>query len=151
MSMIPDCRNDEHYNEDFLDRQDKEFIKGFDFCLEQIKNLIENNLDVYETELSDVWDDDLGEQPQDEVFATTDELYTIVDENKILLSLIVEHWAEMQRDELITSMIDGMDDDIYKAIRHRVMSELSDKEVADKYFDTRKFACTGKKVFHGKD
>jgi len=149
MSCFPDCRNDDSYNEDFLDKQDKEFVRGFDYCLEQIKNLFENNLDVYASELSEVWDESLGEQPEDEIFATRSDFGEIIEANRMLISLIVEHWCEMDRDELITSMIDNMDEDVYEAIKHRVLSETSEKIGITKYFDTRKFAYTGKKVFTG--
>ena len=30
--LIPDCRNDIHYNEDFLNKDDKQYIAGFDSC-----------------------------------------------------------------------------------------------------------------------
>lgn len=52
--IFPDCRNDENYNERFLDPYDKRFIKGMDYALDVIKNLIEYNLEFYEDELTNV-------------------------------------------------------------------------------------------------
>lgn len=141
--MFPDCRNDDFYNVDFLNNDDKEFIKGMDYALEAVKNLIDNNLETYEAELNEVLED--GYEPEeDEIFSKRQDLYEVLEENKEIISNIIEHWHESERDMMITSMIDNMDDDEYKKNRE----EAINKHITDKYYDSRKFACTGKKVFH---
>ena len=35
--LIPDCRNDIHYNEDFLNKDDKQYIAGFDSCTDAME------------------------------------------------------------------------------------------------------------------
>ena len=147
MSAFPDCRNDDVYNEDFLSHKDKEFIAGFDYCLEQIKNLIENNLDTYEDELTDTAED-LGEfVPEDEVFSTRDDLFEIIEENRELLSTIISHWTEMDRDELIVSMLENMDEAEFNKNRNHILT-LNDAKTGDdkkEYYNTLKYACTGVK------
>ena len=106
MTYIPDTRTDENYNEKYLNAQDKEFVKGYDYAVEQALNLL-NNTDVY------------------------DELDDLLDTNKALVNVdkceIVENalkdWLEGERDMLITSMIDNMDDTEYEAIKARVDAE----------------------------
>lgn len=98
MSYIPDCRTNENYNEKYLGDMDKEFVRGYDYAVEQIVNLIEFNTDVY-PELDDILD--------------FNKAVACVDKKKIVKESI-EEWAEAQRDELITSMIDSMDDAEYE-------------------------------------
>ena len=35
MSYIPNCREDENYNQKYLTGDDKEFVRGYDWCTEQ--------------------------------------------------------------------------------------------------------------------
>lgn len=98
MSYIPDCREDENYNEKYLGDIDREFVRGYDYAVEQIVNLIENNSNVY-PELDDILD--------------YTKAVACVDKKKIVKEAI-EEWAESQRNELITSMIDSMDDAEYE-------------------------------------
>ena len=148
MSMFPDCRHDDFYNEDFLNKNDAGFLRGFDYALEIICNLIQNNLNAYENELTEVLEEG-AVAPSDEVFSTREDLYDILSENADLVSSIITHWHESERDEIITLMIDNMDDDEYNQIRNKVLDANEKLIESDKkeYFDTRKFACTGKKVF----
>ena len=39
--IIPDCRSDIHYNEDFLNKDDKQYIAGFDQCTDTMDSAIE--------------------------------------------------------------------------------------------------------------
>ena len=104
MSHIPDCRTDEAYNEKYLNNTDKEYVNGFDYAVEQVLNLIDNNLDVYP------------------------DLETILDRNKAIVNVdkvqiahdAIEDWLEGERDMLITSMIDNMDEDEYNKIKKEV-------------------------------
>lgn len=104
MSYIPDCRTDEYYNQKYLNEKDAEFIKGYDYAVEQIKNLFEGNL------------------------GATPELEELLDDNKAIIlegkaeiaKDAIEEWAEIERDEVITSMIEGYDDDEYQRIKEAV-------------------------------
>ena len=138
--LFPDCRNDDCYNEDFLNPADKSFIKGMDYALEQIKNLFSGNLDVFEEELTETLPE--GETAgEDEVFASREDLLEILQENTEILAAVVQNWHEMSRNEMITSMIDNYDDDEFKKLRETAMQNNPDKE----YYDSRKFLATGKK------
>lgn len=141
MSTFPDCRYDGSYNVDFLDEKDSEFVKGFDYALETIINLFSANLDVFQNELTETLAE--GETcAEDEVFSTRSDLYDIISENNILLGCIIEQWHEMERDMLVTSMIDNMDDEIYNLNRKNAIAKNNGK-----YYDSRKFAITGEKEF----
>lgn len=141
MSIFADCRNDGIYNEDFLGKEDRSILKGIDFTVEQIENLFINNLGCYEDELTEVLDD--GEVAgEDEIYSTRQDLYDILEENKVLIVTLIRHWMEKERNMWVTSMIDGMDEDEYKRLRKQALEQHPDKE----YYDTIKYAITGKKV-----
>ena len=96
MSVIPNCRTDEDYNESKLVGSNKERIIGYDFAVEDIDNLFDN-LDSYKDEF-DIESEDIN-------------LITFLGNHKKIaneLREMVKHWAEMKRNELITSMIDNM-------------------------------------------
>jgi hypothetical protein len=138
MSLFPDCRHDDCYNEDFLNNEDKAFIKGMDYAVEQIKTLLTGNLDTYEDELTETLPE--GETAgDDEVYASRDDLYEILEENSELLATIVQNWSETERNEMITAMLDDYDDDEYQQLREA--GKQPDKE----YYDTRKYMTTGVK------
>lgn len=108
MTYIPDCRTDEAYNEKYLDKMDKEYIEGFDFAAEQAENLF-NNLDVFIDEM-DIDGEDIN-------------LIRFLENHENVKNKFQEclsDWLEMQRDEMITSMIDNMPDDVYEAIKAKV-------------------------------
>lgn len=138
--LFADTRNDDIYNRDFLNSADAEFMNGFDYAVEQIRNLIENNLDVYETELTEVLDEDV-KPLEDEIFATREDLFEIVEENKELLATIVMDWAERESDQMVTSMIDGMDEEEYKSIREKKLAEAEEGQ----YYDTLHYAFKNEK------
>lgn len=117
--IIPNCREDEAYNYDFLDDVSKIEISGFDYAIEQIVNLFENNLDVYEGRLE---------------VDTEIDVDKFLDKAKDELSKMIKDWAEMGRNELIVSMIESMNDDEYKANKEKAL-----KENPDKYTNTRLF------------
>lgn len=127
----------------FLDKQDKEFIKGYDYAVEVIANMIRYNLDTYEQELNDVLEEGFKAE-LDEVYSTRDDLYEIIEENKEIIANVIEVAAESERDMMITSMIDNMDDDEYEKNRQKVLKENNGKK---EYYDTEYFSCTGKKRF----
>lgn len=128
MSYIPDCRTDEHYNQKYLSDTDVEFLAGFDWAVEMaLDNFFDNN---YLKGLDDdtfVGHEVLQELPESEkdvypiqfefcVKEETRTVETIID--KIRMQIL--DWAESERDMLITSMIENMDEEEYKAIKEKV-------------------------------
>lgn len=143
MSFIPDTRNDDYYNEDFLDKISKSCLVGYDFALDQIINLIGGNLDIYSDDLNELCPED-HEIEEDEAYSKRDDLYEILEDNKEIICAIIKDWMERNRDELVTSMIDGMDDEEYEGIKAEALK--SGKE----YYDTKHYAMTGEKIDRNK-
>lgn len=141
--FIPNCRIDENYNEDFLNERDREFVRGMDYALEQVKNLFENNLDVYDEEMDYVPGPD---EPceEDEVYSTNEELYEIVSENGELIATIVDDWIEMERNELITGMIESMNDEEYKKLKDAAIERNNELPKDD---PRRKEYCNSRKIY----
>lgn len=106
MTYIPDCREGEYYNQKYLNEKDKQFVAGFDWAVERISELFRGNINVF-PELEELLDDNTA----------------VIRENKEeTVKNAVEEWAEMERDELITSMIDGMSEEEYTRIKASVDS-----------------------------
>lgn len=122
--MFPDCRQDEYYNYDFLNDIGKSMIDGFDGCAQSIGNALDN--------MDDFNDDELDVKPSD------------IEAVAGALREWLAAWLESERDELITGLIDDMDDDEFSRLRAAAIAENG----REKYFDTRHYACTGVKVFH---
>lgn len=140
MTMFADARHDCAYNTDFLNKPDMEFIKGFDYGLEVVLNFIKYNLDVHAEELNDTGN---GRIADDEVFSNRSDLYEILEENKDIITECIAQWHESERDMLVTSLIDNMDGKEYEILRGEAIA----KNGKEKYYDTRKYACTGEKEF----
>lgn len=104
MSYFPDCRTDENYNQKYLGALDKEFVAGYDYAVEQIVNMIENNAEVY---------------PELEAILA-ENVAVVHGEKAKVCSESIQHWAEMERNMLITSMIDNMGEQEYSVIRAKV-------------------------------
>lgn len=134
MTYIPDCRNDENYNEKYLNEKDHEFLRGFDWCTEMATDNFFDNIDEYFDE-----DTYLGHRLYEEVpkymrteyeFESefSDETHTrkIRTYGDLLRSKILT-WIEMERDELITSMIDNMDRDEYERIKAEVDGQSTEE------------------------
>lgn len=130
MSYIPDCRNDENYNEKYLNNFDKEFVRGYDWCVEMSVDNFFDNLDIYfgdDSHIMHLLNEELPENMREEyeierTFADENarvekrDVKTYVD---LLRSKILDY-IEMERDELITSMIDNMDEQEYAKIKAKV-------------------------------
>lgn len=161
--MIPDVRNDDYYNQDFLDGIDKEFLRGFDWAVEMgIYNFFDNIGDALFDKsdyLRNVFDKKVPEELQDEYImhfafsanvnddkTSKDEVHKIETYGDLVKAMLLEY-IETERDELVTSMIDNMDEKLYKAVRNRALKDNEKKENPKEYIDTRKYAVTGKKVF----
>ena len=143
MSYIPDCRTDECYNEKYLDSKNRHVIKGFDWCVEQVVDAYFANFeDTTESDyLSKVFKEELPEylkqeyQMEDsfsydnEIRVETRKVETYGDYLRMCLlgscemernGLITSMIDSMDEDELITSMKDSMDEDELKAIKEKV-------------------------------
>lgn len=110
MSYIPDCREDESYNEKYLNETDKEYIKGYDYAVEEVLETFFANIDVYDLRV-DGEDIDLG--------LILENHESIADKLKDAM----KQCFESERDQIITSMIDHMDDEEYEQIKEKVDKE----------------------------
>lgn len=144
--LFPDCRNDEYYNQCFLDGIDKNSLRGYDFGSETVDNFFDNPEFMNSDDVMRFFDKELPKDMFDEYetcFADADvhierrEVKTYGD--YIRMRLLI--WLEMQRNEFITALIDTMDDALYEAIYNKFMKENPD----NKFYDTRKFMMTGDK------
>jgi len=134
--LFPDCHNDKDYNEDFLDGSGHDFVKGYDAAMESItKSCVLSDDDILKTRLPDNVLDDVRTEYEDP------DISTFAD----YLKYMFKSYLEFTRDEIITSLIDNMPDDIYDAIKTKVLHENEQKECPKEYYDTRKFMVTGKK------
>ena len=144
--LFPDCRNDEYYNQRFLDGVDKNLVRGYDFGSETVDNFFDNPEFINDDNVMQFFDKELPEDMFDEYETCFADADGHIEKRKvktygdyIRMRLLV--WLEMQRDEFITALIDTMDDDLYDAIRNKFMKENPDKE----FYDTRKFMTTCEK------
>lgn len=115
MSYIPDCRTDEVYNEKFLKGNDKEYVAGFDYCVEMAVDNFFDNLDIPfsdESHIAHMLSEEVPESMRETYtveFAFKDEepqertVKTYAD----LLRMKLIDWIECERNEIIVSMIDS--------------------------------------------
>ena len=147
--LIPDCRNDIHYNEDFLNKDDKEYVAGFDCCTDAI----ETSIAAIETAtfiFDEVFEDDSEtlaavlekELPVEVKKRLSDEYATKCETYADMLLCELFQYIEMERDELITSMIDGMQEDEYEKNRKEALKRNEESENPKEYYDTRKLYNT---------
>lgn len=97
MSYIPDCREDEFYNYENLEKVDMIFIDGYDYLADDIISTAFDNLDMFNFKCDEGYTVSLGEY-----LNTKPQL-----KSAIIESLL--EFVEMQRDETIVSIIDGYD------------------------------------------
>lgn len=107
MSYFPDCRTDEYYNEKYLIQADKEVINGYDFCVEQVMCAFAN---------IDEWTfrDELDVRPSDIVKVAE------------AMEPWFKRWLESDRNEMITSMLDDMNEEEYKKRKQEIDSQKAD-------------------------
>lgn len=122
--LVPDCRNDDYYNYDFLSEEDAAIVDGFDYCVREAVNSAFNNVEDFAPEDLDVRPSDVAAV----LHAFREWLFS---------------WIESERDEMIAAMIEDMDDDEFRKNRAAAI----ERNGKAKYYDTRHYACTGKKVF----
>lgn len=157
---FPDCRNDDYYNADFLDGDNSKFIDGFDWCVEEVvDNFFDNDMfDLLDegTYIGKILSEKLPESLQEEYVmefnfpkfaprkAEERKCKTYAD----LIRLKLLAWIEMERNELITSMIDKLsieNKDLSTAIRNKVLKDNEKSDSPKEYYDTRKYKWTGEK------
>ena len=64
--MFPDCRNDDVYNQVFLDSKNKKIIRGYDFAAETIDNFFDNPEFLDNDKIMRFFNKTLPEDMQDE-------------------------------------------------------------------------------------
>lgn len=110
MSYIPNCREDKTYNEKYLNEKDKEFVRGFDFAVNDSLDSFFANIDDMDFDVEDE-DIDLGK---------------ILNNHEAILDRLKENmleWIEGERDEMITSMIDHMDENEFEENKAKYANE----------------------------
>ena len=99
---IPNCREDKDYNEEYLNEKGTMFISGSDYAVEQALQLLDN-ADVF---------------PDFADLLSTNRAVVGVDKEEIVRDALTD-WLESARNELITSMLDNMDESEYEANREK--------------------------------
>lgn len=118
MSYIPNCREDEYYNQKYLTGEDKEFIRGYDWCTEMVvDNFFDNFFDVD----NDFIRHYLSQKVPDYLKKEYDMIFSFhpyaengeehretrkIETYEDILRYEMLEWIERRRDEMITSMID---------------------------------------------
>ena len=157
---MPNCRKDDYYNQDFIEKEDADFLDGFDWCVEMaVDNFFDNGmygiLDE-ESYLGKILSEELPEDMQETyvmeyAFPKADPKKPEERKCRTYADFIKLHmlaWIEMERNELITSMVDNTDDETYKMLRNQKLKDNEKLWGTDKYkvyYDTRKFKYTGEK------
>lgn len=129
MSRIPDCRTDEAYNEKYLNEVDSECITGYDFSIEDNINNFFNNISNWEDDiayalgLSEEEAINIEETLLDSDKDIEDYEESEIKEMGVVTALLITlkqrmlEWAEINRDEMIVSMIEHMKDSEYKELK----------------------------------
>ena len=101
---LPNVREDEAYNQKYLTEENKTFLEGFDFAVDKVLDTVLANLDCYDLTVEG---DDI------------DIVRILNNHPKIAekLEVAMKHHFESERNELVVSMIDGMDDGEYERIK----------------------------------
>ena len=107
MTYFPDTREDDSYNQKYLNHDDKEFIKGYDYAVEDVLENFFDNLDSYD------WDVDGEDIDLEKILTNHEEIC------ERLVANLKEHF-ESDRDEMITYMIDNYTEEEYAKIRTEV-------------------------------
>lgn len=120
MTHIPDCRTDDTYNQKYLNKEDKDFIRGFDYTVSVFEVFLDN-LDTYIH--NDIFDDPYDEKKENKAKIFILKLINS-DFQKEVLKRIFNDWMEMDRDEFITSMIDSYSEEEYEKLRKKADNGL---------------------------
>ena len=141
-SDTPDKPNP--YYQEYLNEKDKEFIAGFDYVAdEQIGNFFDNfedaiaivneGLEVKGVDFDKVDTDLLRKDRDDNEDVLADiinEKVTVNEETKafLLVQRALLSWIEMNRNEMITGMLDDMNEEEYKENYKKVWGHTPDEE-----------------------
>ncbi len=106
MSYIPDCREDANYNEKYLNEEDSQYVLGFDHCIEDCIENFFDNIDMYGNELG------------------TNVKWLKKPMKKLLKAIkkCMLDYSEIQRDEMITGLIDGYSEEEHESLKKAVDS-----------------------------
>lgn len=122
MSYIPDCRRDEFYNQKFLSGDNKEFIRGFDWCVEEaVDNFFSDNYDYDDgTEIAHFLNQKVPECLREKyvmeyTFGNRPDEERTVETYSDLIRAELLAWIESERNTMITGMINDMSDEEYAA------------------------------------
>lgn len=141
--LMPDCRKDDTYNEDFLNEKDKEFLRGFDWAVEMAVDMF------FQGDMGGLKDEDLylghvlcekipdeirKEYTMDFTFGDKESEDRTTEDYGDMIQLELFSAIESERNGLIVSMIDNMDKRVYEAIRESALEKNKGK-----YHDTRSF------------
>lgn len=146
-------RKENGYWHGFLNEKDQEFVRGYDWANEMSVANFFNNLDVYGGEFEEIGIDvnEISEQLDGAVpfpFYNEDanpEDYKDMDDfseeekermnfaTKLFLTMksCLIDWIEMERDQLIVSMIDNMDDEEYEKIKAERLKQLEEESTSE--------------------
>ena len=114
--QFPDCRTDDYYNQKYLNDYDKEFIKGFDFVADDLISALFSNIEILDLDV-DGEDFDIGR---------------ILENHPKIAERFqseIKDFFERERDTMITSMIDHMNEKEYEKIKETVDRESYEKDV----------------------
>ena len=133
--IIPNCRTDESYNQKYLTGNDKEFVRGYD-CAKMVVDNFFNNLNVYfdiDSFVMHFMNTNVPEELEEEYevehsFGNINpEIRDVKTYGDLIRSNLLD-WIEKDRDELITSMIDGMDAEEYAKARENAVQEETNND-----------------------
>lgn len=148
--LFPDVRNDDWYNEDFLDGASKKEVLGFDWATFAVDNLfdnieqITNESDYLEKVLSEKLPESLQNEYDMEGLDGEDE-HREVKTYADFIRMKILSWLENERNEIVVSLIENMDESVYKALREKVVKDNEKSENPKEYYDSRHFMYTNEK------
>lgn len=134
MSYIPDCRTNNAYNQKYLNEKCNAEITGYDWCAEEVVDTFFDNLDTYiDEDLLKVLESELPEENREEYewsssFGNTEPEKRTVRTLADLIRSKIQEYIESERDELIVSMIDDMDEAEYDRIKEQVDGRVEEEK-----------------------
>ena len=117
------------YWEGYLNDTDKEYVRGYDWNTEQVVSSFFQNLDVFADELDFLDMDDIDIEnvvsERDSSEYSEEELEGMSKSTLIAKKMreCLLKWIEMERNELVVSMIEGMKEEEYNDIVKKVDKE----------------------------
>lgn len=136
MSYFADCRRDTTYNQKYVGEKDKLFLRGFDWAVEMVVDNFFDN-EMFGLQMGDGYfahylNHELPEDMKEEyVMEYTDGRPDEVRKVKTYADLVrmkLLEWIEMDRNELITSMIDDLSEEEYGKIKAEVDGQSKDSD-----------------------